>query len=194
MNTRLINGLTPKEYRRAQYLKHRQAELAKMAEWRARNPNYIPKKQNKSKRSKRSKPSKEYARQCQKLWIQRRKADGTYSIIRAKQRARLAQDPKYRFGVAVRGRIGKAIKLTLGEKKRSRTVSMLGCSIEFLKKHIELQFNNGMSWDNYGPKGWHVDHIIPLSRATSIEEIEKLCHYTNLQPLWWYDNLSKSDS
>jgi len=46
-----------------------------------------------------------------------------------------------------------------------------------------------MSWDNYGE--WHIDHIIPLCSATTVEELEKLCHYTNLQPLWAEENLFK---
>ena len=50
-----------------------------------------------------------------------------------------------------------------------------------------------MCWDNYGKFGWHIDHIIPLSSASSEEEIFKLCHYTNLQPLWAFDNLSKGN-
>ena len=49
----------------------------------------------------------------------------------------------------------------------------------------------GMSWDNYGYYGWHIDHIIPLSFAKTEEETYKLCHYTNLQPLWANDNLTK---
>jgi hypothetical protein len=48
-----------------------------------------------------------------------------------------------------------------------------------------------MSWENHGMYGWHIDHIIPLASAKDEDEIYKLCHYTNLQPLWWFDNLSK---
>ena len=46
-----------------------------------------------------------------------------------------------------------------------------------------------MSWDNYGE--WHIDHIIPLASATTEEGVLKLYHYSNLQPLWAKDNLSK---
>jgi hypothetical protein len=70
-------------------------------------------------------------------------------------------------------------------------VDVLGCSPEYLKEHLEKQFSQGMSWDNYGFYGWHIDHKIPLSSAKTEEEVYQLCHYTNLQPLWAKDNLSK---
>ena len=70
-------------------------------------------------------------------------------------------------------------------------MDVLGCSPEYLKEHLEKQFSQGMSWDNYGFYGWHIDHKIPLSSAKTEEEVYQLCHYTNLQPLWAKDNLSK---
>lgn len=50
-----------------------------------------------------------------------------------------------------------------------------------------------MSWENHGLFGWHIDHKIPLSSAKDEEELKKLCHYTNLQPLWAIDNIKKRD-
>ena len=75
----------------------------------------------------------------------------------------------------------------------SHITNVIGCSPELLKEHIENQFTEGMSWDNYGFYGWHIDHIIPLSSAKTEYEIYKLCHYSNLQPLWAEDNLKKGN-
>jgi hypothetical protein len=67
----------------------------------------------------------------------------------------------------------------------------LGCSIPELMVHIEARFTDGMSWDNYG--AWHLDHIKPLILfdLTVREHFLKAAHYTNLQPLWAADNISK---
>ena len=77
--------------------------------------------------------------------------------------------------------------------KVGSAVQDLGCSIEDFKKHLELQFQEGMSWENYGQHGWHIDHIIPLASfdLSDPEEFKKACHYSNLQPLWAEDNLKK---
>lgn len=76
-----------------------------------------------------------------------------------------------------------------------RTVELLGCDRNVFLNHLESQFTEGMTWENYGLKGWHVDHIIPLSSfdLTNEDEVKKACHYTNLQPLWWQDNLEKGN-
>ena len=68
----------------------------------------------------------------------------------------------------------------------------LGCTIEFFKTYIECLFQAGMSWKNYGE--WHLDHIVPLAffDLTNREQFLNACHYTNYQPLWAVDNLSKN--
>lgn len=76
-------------------------------------------------------------------------------------------------------------------KKNNSTFNIVGCTPKELKIYIENKFLDGMNWDNYGFYGWHVDHIIPLDSANTEEEIYKLCHYTNLQPLWQKDNFKK---
>jgi hypothetical protein len=78
-------------------------------------------------------------------------------------------------------------------KKTTSVLKLIGCSIDFLKQHLESQFNTGMSWDNYGRNGWEVDHIRPCASfdLSKLEEQEKCFHYTNLQPLWMTDNRRK---
>ncbi len=70
-----------------------------------------------------------------------------------------------------------------------------GCSTKELKVHLESQFQEGMTWDNWSLKGWHIDHIKSLASFDLInkEELLKACNYTNLQPLWAFDNLSKGN-
>lgn len=75
--------------------------------------------------------------------------------------------------------------------KSTSTEQIIGCSFEYFKGYLESKFVEGMSWENQGL--WHIDHIIPLSMAKTEEEVYKLFHYTNLQPLWGKDNLSKSN-
>ena len=77
--------------------------------------------------------------------------------------------------------------------KKNKTFDIVGCTPEFLREYIEKKFIQGMSWDNHGRNGWHVDHIVPLSSAKNEDEIYKLCHYTNLQPMWEKDNIKKSN-
>lgn len=92
----------------------------------------------------------------------------------------------------MRSRLYQAIKY---KWKCGSSIEDLGCSIEELKKYLESKFSNGMTWENYGKRGWHIDHIKPLISfdLTDRKQFLEACHYTNLQPLWWYENLSKSD-
>jgi hypothetical protein len=73
--------------------------------------------------------------------------------------------------------------------KQNTTFEVVGCSPQELKIYLEQKFINNMSWENQGK--WHIDHIIPLSSAKTEEELYKLCHFTNLQPMWATDNIKK---
>ena len=103
---------------------------------------------------------------------------------------RKLSDPLFKMKCNLRSRTYKAFKHK-GYSKKTKTQEMLGVDWEIAKKHIERQFTKGMNWSNQGD--WHIDHIIPLSSANTEESLKKLCHYTNLQPLWEVDNLIKSD-
>jgi len=75
--------------------------------------------------------------------------------------------------------------------KNTSTEKLLGISYDNLIIYIENKFLSNMNWQNRNL--WHIDHIIPLSSAKSEEELIKLCHYSNLQPLWAEDNIKKSN-
>ena len=74
--------------------------------------------------------------------------------------------------------------------KSKKTIEILGCSFEEFKLHLESQFDDKMNWKNQGTY-WHMDHIIPISSAQTEEEVYRLNHYKNFQPLYWLDNLKK---
>jgi hypothetical protein len=108
--------------------------------------------------------------------------------FREYRKKRAAVDPVYALGYVVRRRISFAISKA-GYKKGHTTEKMLGCDWPTLKAHLESQFRPGMTWGNRGQ--WHIDHIVPLASAKTEAGLLALCHYTNLQPLWALDNLSK---
>ena len=80
---------------------------------------------------------------------------------------------------------------SLNLKKELTTLDFLGCDMETFKKHIESNFKEGMNWENR--ERWQVDHIVPISRAKNLDEVQLLSHYKNLQPMWSEDNLKKSN-
>jgi hypothetical protein len=90
----------------------------------------------------------------------------------------------------LRSRISKIVS---GKVKLASAVTNLGCTIEEFRIYIEKQFKLGMSWDNYGHKTWHIDHIKSLYNfdLTKKEQLLEACHYTNLRPLWAKENLVK---
>jgi hypothetical protein len=105
---------------------------------------------------------------------------------------RRATDIQYKLKMALRHRIYLAIK---NNQKSGSAVKALGCTVEHLKKHIESLFQPGMNWNNWTYTGWHIDHIKALSTfdLTDTKQFADACHYTNLQPLWWKDNIIKSN-
>ncbi len=119
------------------------------------------------------------------------KLKGTEAIngpARERQRLRSKTNPKYKLSRLLRNRLYYALQKK-SWKKNTKFSEYIGCDLQQLKSHIEKQFTLGMSWENQGE--WHLDHIIPLESAKNEIELYELCHYTNIQPLWGFDNLSK---
>lgn len=111
---------------------------------------------------------------------------------RLREQRRISTDIEYRLRKRLRMRLYFPIK-QMG--KGGSAIDDLGCSIPKLKIHIESQFKEGMTWENWGRTGWHIDHKIPLSsfNLSVREQFLKACHYSNLQPLWAHENLTKSN-
>lgn len=105
---------------------------------------------------------------------------------------RMISDPLFKLSHNIRTLIRKSFKNKF-TKKSKKTVEILGCSFEEFKSHLESKFDDKMNWDNQGSY-WHLDHIIPVSSANNKEELYRLNHYTNFQPLFWLDNLKKSNN
>jgi hypothetical protein len=105
---------------------------------------------------------------------------------------RCLEDPDYRMRHRLRARIRLALR---GKKKMASTLELVGCSVEFLRAHLQKLFKKGMAWENYGVKGWHVDHIRPCASfdLSDLRQQRQCFHYTNLQPLWWWENIQKGD-
>lgn len=98
-------------------------------------------------------------------------------------------DLDFKFKAILRNRFYKAVK-----RKNDSAIDLIGCTIEELKQYIAKQFTQGMDWSNWSYRGWHIDHIKPLSAfdLDDPKEIKKAFHYTNLQPLWREANMHKS--
>jgi hypothetical protein len=99
-------------------------------------------------------------------------------------------DPLFRLRCNIASLIKSSIT-NKGFKKKTKTCRILGCSYEEFKQHLERQFLKGMSWENKAE--WHLDHIYPVSLAKNEAELIKLNHYTNFQPLWAKDNITKGN-
>lgn len=95
----------------------------------------------------------------------------------------------------IRNNLSRRIRKGLKTSKSTKTLVLLGCSVPQLRGYLEFRFKPGMSWNNYGRYGWHIDHIKPCASfdLTDPEQQKQCFHYTNLQPLWWWENLSKGD-
>lgn len=158
-----------KEYRKEYYIKNKD----KLKEYYIKNEEhykeYRIKNKDKLKRYNDNLDRKEYMK---KYTREKRKTDDIFRIKNI-----------------LRNRIRNFLKRKQWAKQ-SRTMDMLGCTGKELKEYLEKQFTLGMNWKNHG-FGWHIDHIIPLASVKTKEDLIKLCHYTNLQPLWARENISK---
>ena len=108
------------------------------------------------------------------------------------RKQRIKNDPELKILCNLRSYVSTKIRRFDGIKC-DKTVNLLGCSILDFRNHLQSKFQIGMTWENYGRKGWHIDHIKPCDSFNLKEESEqrKCFHFSNMQPMWAIDNLKK---
>jgi len=133
--------------------------------------------------------NKEKCKAQNKVYRQNNK-DRLNQLNREYRKKLLTTDVNFKLRTNLRYRLKEALKANF---KSGSAVNDLGCSIQQLKIYLESKFQSGMTWDNWSFEGWHIDHIKPLASfdLSDRNQLLQACHYTNLQPLWAKDNLSK---
>ena len=109
---------------------------------------------------------------------------------KAAYKEKVTTDCLYKLKRSLRGRVRAFLKCS-GIKRVCTTRELVGADYDIVKKYLEEKFQEGMCWENHGK--WHIEHIKPITTAKTEEEKKKLCHYTNLQPLWATDNIKKGN-
>lgn len=161
--------------------------------YRENNPDYVKnyKELNKHKFKSYSKKYRENNKDLvyeRKLKSYEKKKEYYSKKSKEYKKKRFDSDPLYKIYIGVSSLIRNSFHRN-GYSKKSRTFQILGCTYEDFKSYLESKFETWMCWENRGKYngefhyGWDIDHIIPISSAKSEEDIIKLNHYTNLQPL-----------
>jgi hypothetical protein len=191
-----------KAYRRAHYLKNKERILAEQREY-LKRPEVIARKLAYAKTYYAKNRDLQRARSKQ-YYLDNREGHNANSrayyaknkkAIRAtcqrRHNERYATDPAYRISTRLRCSVNRLV--SYGWNGSERTRELLGCDWQTARKHLEQQFKPGMTWENHGIHGWHIDHIRPLRSfdLTDPAEAKVAFHYTNLQPMWAEDNIRK---
>tara|TARA_B100001093_G_C26546981_1_gene892796 strand:- start:93 stop:785 length:693 start_codon:yes stop_codon:yes gene_type:complete len=204
------NVFTPKNRKDQVFCSERCADIQGKEDWKKRNKKkylagerrrkkekYSTDKNYSSKLKQRSKKRYHSLSDDQKFERNKKNREREDPIKRRKyhknyQNKRNKEDINHRLAGSLRARVRAAIKRDKTIKSFS-TMKLVGCTIEELKKHLQSQFDNKMSWQNYG--SWHIDHKKAVSKfdLTNSKEQKKCFNYKNLQPLWGTDNLRKSN-
>ena len=164
--------------------KNKEKISLKQKEWRENNKELkkeLDKKYREENKEKLHAQTKEWAKNNRKYLNEH---------INNYNKKRRQSDPIFKMISNLRSRLHGSLK-SKKWKKNTKFAKYIGCSLDELKEYFENLFLPNMSWGNQGE--WHIDHIVPLASAKTEEELFKLCHYTNLQPLWAINNLKKGD-
>ena len=186
-----------KKYRDRSDIKARESERYKRPEVRQKyRERYAALKQDEDRYEKTKERSREWyrnnkerAKELQRRWHERNPGRAN-QLCKAYVKRRYAEDPEFALAYRLRSRVYQAIKAG-GASKGGCTEELVGCSIEFLRQHIERQFKGKMSWDN--PGSFHIDHIVPVSSfdLTNIQQQRVAFNWQNMRPIPPKKNMSK---
>jgi hypothetical protein len=165
--------------------------------YRRENPNCVAKSVTKWRKNNKEKEALTHAKwlknnvarviRANAIWYKKNR-----KLVIERIKIRRHRDVNTRLIGNIRHRLYSALK---NNSKKSSSLVYLGCSIQEFRQHLESQFKEGMSWDNYGNKEgcWSIDHIQPCSSFdhSDEEQIKKCWHYSNMQPMWHVENLKK---
>lgn len=131
-----------------------------------------------------------------KYYANSRSKPGHYVKVAQRIKKREQGDLQFKIANRLRNIVVCRIR-NKSETKRKSSLQLIGCSVEQFLKHIESQWQPGMSWDNYGQRNdcWQLDHIRPVASfdLTKADDVEACFNYKNYQPLWAVDNRKKRD-
>lgn len=182
------------EYKKRHYREHKSKRKQYNQEYYERNKQTIS-TQKKKYRKKNLRRIKQYKKL---YYLQNREKILQYNSSRRQEineytNEKRKTDLNFRLSHSLRSRLLNAIR---NNQRKGSAVRDLGCSIGDFKLYIESKWLDGMTWENYGRDGWHLDHIIPLAYfdLSKRKQFLKACHYTNYQPLWAKDNIGKGKS
>lgn len=119
-------------------------------------------------------------------------------VLNRRARLKIIERKKTDMNLFLKDKLSSRIRVAIKNHKGTKVTSsieLLGANIDVVRQHIENQFRQGMSWKNHGVTGWHIDHIIPCNSfdLTKVEEQKRCFNYINLQPLWYIENIRKSN-
>lgn len=171
---------------------------AYMRLWNAKNPDRVRASRAAKYLRNREKilaASRAYAAKNRENVLERKRAYRLKNLERARSAVRdwhrrNRKTPAMRLRAALYTRLTDAMS---GRVKSARTMELIGCSTGHLKAHLQSRFKAGMTWENHGRFGWHIDHIRPCAAFDLSDPAQqRACfNYANLQPLWAAENLSK---
>jgi hypothetical protein len=168
-NRVVMDTIKKTTYNREKYLKNKEKRMESSMKWAKKNPQKISEIRKRHR-------------------LKNKDSIREYHTNYCRERAKV--DIAFKLQCTLRKRLCKFVK-----NKKNSILKYLGCDLEYLKQHLESKFQPGMTWDNHGTNGWHIDHIKPLISfdLTKEDDLIIACHYSNLQPLWAIDNLIKKD-